>query len=228
MKWFKHQANERDQLASKLIRRKFGAEGYGIYQALKEVIAENVEPENIQDWGSVDANHEIETLADECATTPERLKEFLHFCNSKKIFEKRNGKLFCEKMLEELDDYSTRIRNGLKNGGGTEKLRSKSEKVMPKLELEQEEEQDNTVSIEKTVLKKLPDITEDKDYITYLADDISKALGDTHSGKFFKLVAAKVPEKVIRETLSEIKTDGAKNPAKVFTYRMNRYAIGHI
>jgi hypothetical protein len=38
-------------------------------------------------------------------------------------------------------------------------------------------------------------------------------------------VAAKVPEGVIRETLSQIKVDGAREPAKLFTYRMQRYAL---
>jgi len=39
------------------------------------------------------------------------------------------------------------------------------------------------------------------------------------------LVAAKIPEGVIRETLSQIKVDGAQNPAKLFTYKMQRYAL---
>jgi hypothetical protein len=38
-------------------------------------------------------------------------------------------------------------------------------------------------------------------------------------------VAAKVPESVIRETLAMIQADGARSPAKLFTYRMQRYAL---
>jgi hypothetical protein len=39
-------------------------------------------------------------------------------------------------------------------------------------------------------------------------------------------VAAKIPEPVIREALSAIRVDGAENPAKLFTYKMQRYALG--
>jgi hypothetical protein len=45
------------------------------------------------------------------------------------------------------------------------------------------------------------------------------------SRKFYELVAAKIPEGVIRETLSQIRVDGARDPAKLFTYRMQRYAL---
>jgi len=59
----------------------------------------------------------------------------------------------------------------------------------------------------------------------YVTHHILKALGDEKSRKFYALVAAKIPEGVIRETLSQIKVDGARDPAKLFTYRMQRYAL---
>jgi hypothetical protein len=62
----------------------------------------------------------------------------------------------------------------------------------------------------------------------YLAQEVLDQLGDEHSRKFYRLVAAKIPEHVIRKALAEIKTDGADNPAKVFTYRMNRYAFDRL
>jgi hypothetical protein len=57
-----------------------------------------------------------------------------------------------------------------------------------------------------------------------VAQYILDVLGGSHSQRFYQLVAAKVPEGVIRETLSQIKVDGAQSPAKVFTYRMGEYA----
>jgi len=33
---------------------------------------------------------------------------------------------------------------------------------------------------------------------------------------------------VIRDALSQIRSDGADSPAKVFTHRMNRYAIDQL
>jgi hypothetical protein len=43
--------------------------------------------------------------------------------------------------------------------------------------------------------------------------------------KFYHLVAAKIPEGVIRETLSEVRADGARDPARLFTYKIQRYAL---
>ena len=39
------------------------------------------------------------------------------------------------------------------------------------------------------------------------------------------LVAAKIPEGVIREMLSEVRADGARDPARLFTYKIQRYAL---
>lgn len=57
-----------------------------------------------------------------------------------------------------------------------------------------------------------------------MAQFILGELGDAHSQAFYYLVAAKVPERVVRKTLSEIKHDGARSPAKVFAHRMKQYA----
>jgi len=58
-----------------------------------------------------------------------------------------------------------------------------------------------------------------------VAQHILNVLGDERSERFYKLVAAKIPEQVIREILSEIKVDGARDPAKVFVHRMKQYAM---
>jgi hypothetical protein len=60
----------------------------------------------------------------------------------------------------------------------------------------------------------------------YIAKDvILQALGDEKSVKFYTLVAAKIPEQVIREALSEVRVDGARSPAKLFTYKIKQYAL---
>ena len=74
------------------------------------------------------------------------------------------------------------------------------------------------------VLKRIKDLDQPKDKTTYIAQYVLDQLGDLHSKKFYLLVAAKVPEQVIRKALSEIRVGGAREPAKVFTYRMNLYA----
>ena len=79
---------------------------------------------------------------------------------------------------------------------------------------------------EKSSLHKLPDLGDPQEKTEYIAKDIIlKALGDEKSARFYELVAAKVPEQVIRETLAEVKADGARSPAKLFTYKIKQYAL---
>ena len=80
---------------------------------------------------------------------------------------------------------------------------------------------------EKSILQQLPDLGDPPEKTAYIAKHvILQALGDEKSSRYYALVAAKVPEQVIRETLSEIRSDGARNPAKLFTYKIQRYALG--
>jgi hypothetical protein len=74
-------------------------------------------------------------------------------------------------------------------------------------------------------LQQLPDLGDPPEKTAYVAKHILEALGDEQSKRFYELVAAKVPEAVIRETLSQIRVDGARDPARLFTYRMQRYAL---
>ena len=79
---------------------------------------------------------------------------------------------------------------------------------------------------EKSMLQQLPDLGDPPEKTAYLVQHvILPVLGDKQSRKFYELVAAKIPEAVIRETLAQLRVDGARDPAKLFTYRMQRYAL---
>jgi hypothetical protein len=78
---------------------------------------------------------------------------------------------------------------------------------------------------ERSEIQRLKDLEQPPEKTAYLAEEMVRALGDAKSQRFYELVAAKVPEAVIRETLAEIKADGARSPARLFTYRMQRYAL---
>jgi Bacteriophage replication protein O len=78
---------------------------------------------------------------------------------------------------------------------------------------------------EKSVVQQLPDLGEPPEKTEYVAKQILKELGDEKSQRFYHLVAAKIPEGVIRETLSEVRADGARSPARLFTYKIQRYAL---
>jgi hypothetical protein len=75
-------------------------------------------------------------------------------------------------------------------------------------------------------IQKLQDLDQPQEKTTFIAQYVLDELGDQQSRKFYALVAAKIPETVIREALSAIRVDGAENPAKLFTYKMQRYALG--
>jgi hypothetical protein len=100
----------------------------------------------------------------------------------------------------------------------------------PNINIEDNREE-NTVNgvvkgLGKSALRELPDVGEPTEKTAYIARGIIlKALGDEKSLKFYELVAAKIPEQVIRETLSEVRADGARSPAKLFTYKIKRYAL---
>jgi hypothetical protein len=79
---------------------------------------------------------------------------------------------------------------------------------------------------EKSILQKLPNLGDPPEKTSYIANHvILQALGDEKSSRFYELVAAKIPEQVIRETLAEVRADGARSPAKLFTYKIQRYAL---
>ena len=146
MRWLKHWVDDRDNLDSKLIRRKFGAKGYGIHMALLEIIADNVNTDNYEQWGTVSEQHDTESLAIECGCTIDELNEFFLFVDEKKIYEKKEGVLFYPKMIERLDDYAERIKAKKKkikkvrttnNNVGT----TKNTKVVSRTIEEEEEEE---------------------------------------------------------------------------------------
>jgi hypothetical protein len=85
---------------------------------------------------------------------------------------------------------------------------------------------DNTVNgvvkgAEIKSIQHLQDLDQPKEKTAYIAQYVLDELGDQQSRKFYALVAAK-----IREALSAIRVDGAEHPAKLFTYKMQRYALG--
>ncbi|MCB0486092.1 MAG: replication protein [Flavobacteriaceae bacterium] len=82
-----------------------------------------------------------------------------------------------------------------------------------------------TVNGDDSIFKKLPTIDQSQDKTEYVANHIMEELKDAHSERFYKLIAARIPEDIIRKAISEIKADGAEEPPKLFTYKMNKYTI---
>lgn len=95
-------------------------------------------------------------------------------------------------------------------------------------ETSKQETIDKTVNGDESIFKKLPHLDQSRDKTEYVSHAILEHLGDEQSTCFYQLIAAKVPEPVIHQALSEIKADGAREPAKLFTHKMKLYAIGRM
>jgi hypothetical protein len=85
-----------------------------------------------------------------------------------------------------------------------------------------------TVNGDNSIFKKLPNLDQPAEQTQYVADFILEHLGDKQSARFYKLIAAKIPEHVIREILSAINADGARDPAKLFTYKIKQYVQRYV
>jgi hypothetical protein len=99
----------------------------------------------------------------------------------------------------------------------------------PNINIEENREKNTVNGVvkgeEKSTLRELPDLGDPPEKIEYVARLMLEALGDEKSSRFYELVAAKIPEQAIREILAEVKADGARSPAKLFTYKIKRYAL---
>lgn len=86
----------------------------------------------------------------------------------------------------------------------------------------------NSVSKEETdngFLTYLPDLGLEEDYVEWVVDDvILKQLKDEHSRKFYILAVKKIPEHILREYLHELKQEPGKDPPKIFTSKVMKYA----
>jgi Bacteriophage replication protein O len=127
---------------------------------------------------------------------------------------------------------NTHTPRGVKSppGGGVKSTPHPSDKNYTTQDTVVQETVTNTVNGvvkggEKSALQKLPNLEEPPEKTEYIAEHILNALGDKQSQRFYYLVAAKIPEGVIRETLSEVRVDGARDPARLFTYKIQRYAL---
>lgn len=145
MKWFQHESNARNDIKLKMLQKAFGNDGYAIYFKMLEIIAEYANEKNLNEWGFVDRFHDTKTLAEECNIDADRLASILKKCNELDLFEKKNHRLYCEKILKRLDNYAQQVRRKAKNSGNPvpekeekKELRSDYEETSPRREEKRE------------------------------------------------------------------------------------------
>jgi hypothetical protein len=109
MKWFERRITDKDDLEAKLIERKFGLTGYAIWEKLQSIVAENMEGANTTDWGYVAESETMESLANKIRCSLDQFREFVKYCDDNLILEKRNGRLFCNYVLERMNEYARKV-----------------------------------------------------------------------------------------------------------------------
>lgn len=103
MKWFKHDADARNSLKLRKVRRKYGADGYAIYWFCLEAIAYEVDKDNL----SFDLKEDAETIAFELSIQEKRVEEIMHYLVEAGLFESSQGVVTCLKLAERLDKSMT-------------------------------------------------------------------------------------------------------------------------
>ena len=121
MKWLERRTTDANDLETKQIERKFGLSGCTIWDRLQLLVAENMTNDNIDDWGYVAKEETIQSMAEKIRCTVEEFKSFVKFCDESLILEKKNGRLFCQYVLDRMNEYARRaLKNqtakGEKNG----------------------------------------------------------------------------------------------------------------
>lgn len=103
MHWFKHDADARNSLKLRKIRRKYGADGYAIYWFCLEAIAYGVNKDNL----TFDLKEDAETIGFELAIQEKRVEEIMMYMVEIGLFENSNQTITCLKLAERLDKSMT-------------------------------------------------------------------------------------------------------------------------
>lgn len=108
MKWFEQSTSEYSSMVCKQIMKSWGVAGYGAYIIMKQVIGQNMN-DNREEWGFVSKDETMQSLAEKCGLSDAQFRQFIEFCDERFIFEKKSGRLFCQSILEEKNEYIKKV-----------------------------------------------------------------------------------------------------------------------
>lgn len=95
--YFSHDADMRNDPRVKALRRKFGLEGYAIWNMILEVLTDSDHFE--YEWTELN----IELLAGDFDIDPDLLEEVISYCQTIKLLEKEDGLIYSSKMKERFE-----------------------------------------------------------------------------------------------------------------------------
>ena len=102
MKWFKHDSNAlHDAKIEKLIM-KYGIEGYGLYFACVEMIAEKLSADNM----SFELEHDAELISHKFKIDSKRTEQIMKYCVTLNLFQysEESNKIFCQALSRRVDN----------------------------------------------------------------------------------------------------------------------------
>lgn len=105
MKWFKHDSDAGSDAKLRKLRMKYGAQGYGIYWYCLELIARNVDKNNL----TFELEHDADLIADDFKLSAELVQEMMVFMSNLGLFENVNGIITCLKMASRTDEYTQKL-----------------------------------------------------------------------------------------------------------------------
>lgn len=96
----------------------------------------------------------MESIADQIGCTVDKLREFVTFCDDNLILEKRNGRLFCQFILDRMNEFARKTEKAEnpkeeKNGksGNSEKTEKAEIPIIPRNHTTQSQHNHNTKNI---------------------------------------------------------------------------------
>jgi len=166
MKWFKHESNSIHEAKIEKLIQKHGVEGYGLYYACIELIAQRLSSDNID----FELHHDAETLAVKFKIDTLKVEEIMKFCIKEGLFQCNidTNKIFCLRLLEMLDistSNNPEIKK-IKDDPNYKKLLDSNSRL-DKIRLDE-----NREDKKKEKKKKTPSLFEIKEYIEQNSIDL--------------------------------------------------------
>ena len=105
MKWFKHASTASLDAKLQEVLLDYGLEGYGLYWYCLELIAGNVEADNL----TFELEHDCRIIARSTGSTAQKVQEMMTTFVSLGLFEESHGQITCIKLAKVSDDYTSKL-----------------------------------------------------------------------------------------------------------------------
>ncbi|MGL5489202.1 MAG: conserved phage C-terminal domain-containing protein [Shewanella sp.] len=103
MKWFKHDTNASSDSKLQNVLLDYGLEGYGLYWYCIELIAGNVDADNI----TFSLEHDARIIARNTGSTAQKVEEMMRYFVTIGLFENCDGVITCMKLAKRIDQSMT-------------------------------------------------------------------------------------------------------------------------